>query len=164
RGRAVSTAAVGAGACKVRQFASPEEWSAHYGPSKRGSVLAIGNFDGIHLGHQAILRAVEQRAIETGCVATALTFDPSPRKVLKPEAAPLRLSTSAQRMGCFGVAGLEAAVVMPFTLDLALLSPEDFVDQILVRDLQVRVVLVGENFHFWHRQAGAVKVVRGLGM
>ena len=164
-GRKVSVAIANAGgARKVRQFASPAEWSAHYAASKRGSVLAIGNFDGIHLGHQAILHAVEQRAIETGCVATALTFDPSPRKILKPEAAPYRLSTSAQRMDWFGVAGLESAVVMPFTLDLARLSPEDFVDQILVHDLQVRVVLVGENFHFGHRQAGDVKLLRELGM
>jgi len=163
-GRAVSAVAVNAGQRKVRQFASPAEWLAHYALSKRGSVLAIGNFDGIHLGHQAILRAVEQRAIETGCVATALTFDPTPRRVLKPEAAPSRLSTNAQRMYWFGVAGLESAVVMPFTLDLARLSPEDFVDQILVHDLQVRAVLVGENFHFGHRQAGDVKLLRELGM
>jgi riboflavin kinase/FMN adenylyltransferase len=164
RGRAVSAGAVNAGQRKVRQFASPAEWSAHYEPSKRGSVLAIGNFDGIHLGHQAILRAGEQRAIETGCVATALTFDPTPRRVLRPEDAPSRVSTNAQRMYWFGVAGLESAVVMPFTLDLARLSPEDFVDQILVRDLQVRAVLVGENFHFGHRQAGDVKLLRELGM
>jgi riboflavin kinase/FMN adenylyltransferase len=163
-GRSTSLPAVNAGRHKVRQFGSPAEWSTHYAASKRGSVLAIGNFDGIHLGHQAILRAVEQRAIETGCVATALTFDPSPRRVLKPEAAPQRLSTSAQRMDWFGMVGLEAAVVMPFTLELARLSPEDFVDQILVHDLQVRVVLVGENFHFGHRQAGDVKLLRELGM
>jgi riboflavin kinase/FMN adenylyltransferase len=163
-GRSISLPAVNASHRKVRQFATPADWSAHYALSKRGSVLAIGNFDGIHLGHQAILRAVEQRAIETGCVATGLTFDPSPRRVLKPEAAPQRLSTSAQRMDWFGMVGLEAAVVMPFTLELARLSPEDFVDQILVRDLQVRAVLVGENFHFGHRQAGDVKLLRELGM
>jgi len=164
RGLAVPVPAVNAGHPKVRRFASPAEWSAHYAASKRGSVLAIGNFDGVHLGHQAILRAVEERAIETGCVATVLTFDPSPRKVLKPESAPPRLSTSAQRMDWFGMVGLESAVVMPFTLDLARLSPEEFVDQILVRDLQVRAVLVGENFHFGHRQAGDVKRLRELGM
>jgi riboflavin kinase/FMN adenylyltransferase len=164
RGRAVSVPVVSANRGKVRRFASPAEWAAHYADTRRGSVLAIGNFDGIHLGHQAILRAVEQRAIETGCVATALTFDPSPRRVLKPESAPPRLSTSAQRMDWFGMVGLEAAVVIPFTLELARLSPEDFVDQILVRDLQVRAVLVGENFHFGHRQAGDVKLLRQLGM
>jgi riboflavin kinase/FMN adenylyltransferase len=149
---------------KVAAFSSPAAWSTHYGPSKRGSVLAIGNFDGIHLGHQAILRAVEQRAADSNSVATALTFDPSPRRVLQPDAAPSRLSTNIQRMEWFGVVGLESAVVMPFTLDLARLSPEDFVDQILVRDLQVRAVLVGENFRFGHRQAGDVKLLRELGM
>jgi phosphoribosyl 1,2-cyclic phosphate phosphodiesterase len=163
-GRSVSLPAGDTSHRNVRKFATPAEWSAHYAPSKRGSVLAIGNFDGIHLGHQAILRAVEERAIETGCLANALTFDPSPRKVLKPESAPSRLSTSAQRMDWFGMVGLESAVVMPFTLELARLSPEDFVDQILVRDLQVRAVLVGENFRFGHRQAGDVKLLRELGM
>jgi riboflavin kinase/FMN adenylyltransferase len=127
-------------------------------------VLAIGNFDGIHLGHQAILRTVSTRAAESGSVATALTFDPSPRKVLRPESAPQRLSTNAQRMEWFGVEGLEAAVVMPFTMELARLSPEDFVVEILVRDLHVRTVLVGENFRFGHRQAGDVKLLRELGM
>ena len=77
------------------QFTSPHAWSAHYGATGRGSVLAIGNFDGMHLGHQAILRAVAQRAAESGAVATALTFDPPPRKVLRPESAPQRLSTNA---------------------------------------------------------------------
>jgi phosphoribosyl 1,2-cyclic phosphate phosphodiesterase len=149
---------------KVVALASPKDWSARFGTSERGSVLAIGNFDGIHLGHQAILRAVRQRAAESGAVATALTFDPPPRRVLRPESAPQRLSTNAQRMQGFGAGGLEAAVVMPFTLELARLSPKDFVEEILVRDLQVRVVLVGENFRFGHRQAGDVKLLRELGM
>jgi riboflavin kinase/FMN adenylyltransferase len=155
---------VGEQPSKVVALSSPEAWSARYGATKRGSVLAIGNFDGIHLGHQAILRAVTLRAAESGAVATALTFDPPPRRVLKPESAPQRLSTNAQRMEWFGVGGLEAAVVMPFTLELARLSPEDFVEEILLRDLQVVTVLVGENFHFGHRQAGDVKLLRELGM
>jgi phosphoribosyl 1,2-cyclic phosphate phosphodiesterase len=147
----------------VLAFLSAEAWSAHYSASGRGSVLTIGNFDGLHLGHQAILRAVVKRASETGDVATALTFDPSPRKVLRPESAPLRLSTNAQRMDWFGFLGLEAAVVLPFTLDLARLSPDDFVQQILVRGLHVRAVLVGENFRFGHQQAGDVSLLRALG-
>jgi phosphoribosyl 1,2-cyclic phosphate phosphodiesterase len=155
---------VGEQPSKVVALSSPGAWSARYGATKRGSVLAIGNFDGIHLGHQAILRAVTLRAAESGAVATALTFDPPPRRVLKPESAPQRLSTNAQRMEWFGVGGLEAAVVMPFTLELARLSPEDFVEEILLRDLQVLTVLVGENFHFGHRQAGDVKLLRELGM
>ena len=149
---------------QAAEFSSPQAWSAHYGATGRGSVLAIGNFDGMHLGHQAILRAVAQRATECGAVATALTFDPPPRKVLRPESAPQRLSTNVQRMEWFGVGGLEAAVVMPFTMELARLSPEDFVVEILLRDLHVRAVLVGENFRFGHRQAGDVKLLRELGM
>jgi phosphoribosyl 1,2-cyclic phosphate phosphodiesterase len=147
----------------VLAFHTAEAWAEHFASSGRGSVLAIGNFDGIHLGHQAILRAAVLRAQETGAVATALTFDPSPRKVLRPESAPLRLSTSAQRMEWFGVAGLEAAVVLPFTLELARLSPEDFVVEILIRNLHIRAILVGENFRFGHRQAGDVKHLRELG-
>jgi riboflavin kinase/FMN adenylyltransferase len=126
-------------------------------------VLAIGNFDGIHLGHQAILRAAVDRAHETNAVATALTFDPPPLKVLRPESAPLRLSTNAQRMDWFRFGGLEAAVVLPFTLELSKLSPEEFVEQILVRGLRVRAVLVGENFRFGHKQAGDVHLLRELG-
>jgi riboflavin kinase/FMN adenylyltransferase len=152
-----------AGSRSVLQFPAVEDWAAHFAPSGRGSVLAIGNFDGIHLGHQAILRATVVRAQQSGDIATALTFDPSPRKVLRPESAPPRLSTNAQRMDWFGALGLEAAVVLPFTLELARLSPEDFVGEILVRGLRLRAVLVGENFRFGHRQAGDVKLLRELG-
>jgi phosphoribosyl 1,2-cyclic phosphate phosphodiesterase len=162
--RARRAAAASARSEPVLAFHTAEDWAAHFASSGRGSVLAIGNFDGIHLGHQAILRAAVLRAQETGAVATALTFDPSPRKVLRPETAPLRLSTNAQRMEWFGVAGLEAAVVLPFTLELARLSPEEFVAEILIRNLHVRAILVGENFRFGHRQAGDVKHLRELGM
>jgi riboflavin kinase/FMN adenylyltransferase len=147
----------------VSEFAATEAWREHYDSSGRGAVLAIGNFDGIHLGHQAILRAAVQRADETNAVATALTFDPPPLKVLRPESAPLRLSTNKQRMEWFGAIGLEAAVVLPFTWELARLSPEDFVDELLVCNLRVRAVLVGENFRFGHRQGGDVKLLRELG-
>jgi riboflavin kinase/FMN adenylyltransferase len=147
----------------VLAFTSPEQWAAHYASSGRGSVLAIGNFDGIHLGHQAILRAAVLHAAKTKDVATALTFDPSPRKILRPESAPQRVSTNAQRMDWFGTVGLESAVVLPFTLDLARLSPQEFVEQILVRGLHVRAVLVGENFRFGHKQAGNVALLRELG-
>jgi riboflavin kinase/FMN adenylyltransferase len=157
------TSATTARPASVRVFPSAEAWAAHYSASGRGSVLTIGNFDGIHLGHQAILRAVVRRADKTNDVATALTFDPSPRKVLRPESAPLRLSTNAQRMEWFSFLGLEAAVVLPFTLELARLSPQDFVQQILVRGLHVRAVLVGENFRFGHQQAGDVNLLRALG-
>jgi riboflavin kinase/FMN adenylyltransferase len=147
----------------VSTFASTAAWSAHYSAPKRASVLAIGNFDGLHLGHQAILRAATERALELKAVSTALTFDPPPLKVLRPESAPSRLSTNAQRIAWCSMLGVEAAVVLPFTMELARLAPEDFVEQLLVGDLRVAAILVGENFRFGHRQAGNVKLLRELG-
>ena len=148
---------------RLTTFTSSEAWTSRYASQGHASVLAIGNFDGIHLGHQAILRATVDGARALHAVPTVLTFDPSPRKVLRPESAPLRLSTIAQRMEWFNALGMEAAVIMPFTLELSRLSPEEFVEQILVRDLHVKTVLVGENFHFGHKQAGNVKLLQELG-
>jgi riboflavin kinase/FMN adenylyltransferase len=144
-------------------FPSTDAWREHFSSPRRASVLAIGNFDGLHLGHQAILRAATARAQEIGAVSTALTFDPPPKKVLRPESAPLRLSTNAQRIEWFSMLGLQSAVVLPFTMELARLAPEDFVEQILIGDLRVASLLVGENFRFGHRQSGNVKLLRELG-
>jgi riboflavin kinase/FMN adenylyltransferase len=144
---------------------SSERKRAGFGEkSGRGSVIAIGNFDGIHLGHQRLLEYCIGLARESGAVATALTFEPPPLKVLRPEVAPPRISTNEQRMEWFEALGMEAAVVLPFTKELSLLAPEDFVDEILVRQLQVRAVVVGDNFRFGHKQAGDVKFLRELGM
>ena len=145
-------------------FESAEKWRKFYGPSKRGSVLAIGNFDGIHLGHQAILKQAVELAAKTGAVATALTFEPSPLKVLRPESAPKRISTPEQRLEWFRTVDVESAVVLPFTLELSKLTPQEFVERILVRELQVRAVLVGENFRFGHKQAGDTALLRELGL
>ena len=144
-------------------FTAPEEWREFYAAGNRGSVLAIGNFDGIHLGHQTILQEAINRAAKSGAVATALTFEPAPLKVLRPEAAPKRLSTNEQRLEWFRAVGVEAAVVMPFTLELSKLSPQEFVEKILVNELQVRALLVGENFRFGHKQAGDAQLLRDLG-
>ena len=148
---------------RLSAFSSSQAWASRYAAFGHTSVLAIGNFDGIHLGHQAILRSTVERAQALNAVSTALTFDPSPRKVLRPESAPPRISTNAQRMEWFNALGLEAVVVLPFTLDLARLTPPEFVEQILVRDLRVKAVLVGEDFKFGHQQAGDVKLLSELG-
>jgi phosphoribosyl 1,2-cyclic phosphate phosphodiesterase len=155
---------VGGGkAPRFSTFTSSEAWASRFGNFDHSSVLAIGSFDGIHLGHQAILRSVAARARALNAVPTALTFDPSPRKVLRPETAPLQLSTIAQRLAGFSALGLEAAVVLPFTLELSRLTPEEFVLQILVRNLRIKAVFVGEDFRFGHKQAGDVKLLRELG-
>jgi riboflavin kinase/FMN adenylyltransferase len=144
-------------------FTAPEEWREFYEPTGRGSVLAIGNFDGIHLGHQAILQEATDRAAKNSAVATALTFEPPPLKILRPQAAPKRLSTNEQRLEWFRAVGVEAAVVMPFTLELSKLTPQHFVEKILVNQLRVRALLVGENFRFGHKQAGDTQLLRELG-
>jgi phosphoribosyl 1,2-cyclic phosphate phosphodiesterase len=130
----------------------------------RGSVIAIGNFDGIHLGHQRVLEFTMRLAKETGSVATALTFEPPPLKVLRPDLAPLRISTNQQRLESFRALGMEAAVVLPFTLELSRERPEDFVDGTLAQQLEVRAIVVGDGFRFGHKQLGDVKLLRELGM
>jgi riboflavin kinase/FMN adenylyltransferase len=156
--------AVGGGnAPRFSTFTSSEAWASRFRNFGHSSVLAIGSFDGIHLGHQAILRSVAARARALNAVPTALTFDPSPRKVLRPETAPLQLSTIAQRLAGFAALGLEAAVVLPFTLELSRLTPEEFVQKILLRNLRIKAVFVGESFRFGHNQAGDVNLLRKLG-
>jgi riboflavin kinase/FMN adenylyltransferase len=144
-------------------FDSARKWREFYGAGERGSILAIGNFDGIHLGHQAILKQAVALAATSGAVATALTFEPSPLKVLRPESAPKRISTPEQRLQWFRAVDVESAVVIPFTVELSRLTPQEFVEGILVSELEVRAILVGENFRFGHKQAGDTALLRQLG-
>ena len=160
----VETEHVDHGEAGIQVCHSAEGWQARYGATGRGSVTAIGTFDGIHLGHQRVLEYAIERARESGAVATALTFEPPPGKVLRPEAAPARISTNQQRIDWFGAVGMEAAVVLPFTKELSALTAEEFVKEILVRRLQVRTVVVGDNFRFGNKQAGDVKFLREIGM
>jgi phosphoribosyl 1,2-cyclic phosphate phosphodiesterase len=148
----------------ISVFYSAADWTEKFGAAGRGSVVAIGTFDGIHIGHQKVLRYAIELAKQSGSVATALTFEPPPAKVLRPEAAAPRISTNQQRMDWFDAVGMEAAVVLPFTKELAALSAEDFVREILVRQLNVRAVVVGDNFRFGHKHAGDVKFLREMGM
>ena len=158
-----AAASAGGAAPRFSTFTSSEAWVSRFGQFGHSSVLAIGSFDGIHLGHQAILRSVAERARALNAVPTALTFDPSPRKVLRPDTAPPQISTIAQRLAGFQALGLEAAVVLPFTLELSRLTPEEFVERILLRDLHIKALFVGENFRFGHKQAGDVTLLRRLG-
>jgi phosphoribosyl 1,2-cyclic phosphate phosphodiesterase len=153
----------GGGTADFSTFTSAEAWASRFAKSGQSSVLAIGSFDGIHLGHQAILRSVAARARALGAVPTALTFDPSPRKVLRPETASPQISTIAHRLAGFSALGLEAAVVLPFTLELSRLAPDEFVHRILLRNLRIKALFVGENFRFGHKQAGDVNLLRKLG-
>ena len=142
---------------------SPAEWVARFGASRSKTALTVGNFDGIHLGHQKILRSVVERAQATGTIAAAVTFDPLPMKILRPAEAPPLISTLAQRLAGFEELGLAAALVLRFDLELSRLTPERFVRGILVEQLRLASIQVGENFRFGYQQAGDVKLLDELG-
>ncbi len=146
---------------------SPEEWAARFPSAEPAgaarTVVTVGNFDGVHRGHQKILRGVVEPARETQLRSVVVTFDPHPLRVLRPADAPPMLATLEERLAIFEELGLDAALVLRFDLALASLSPEEFVRRILLDCLRARVVRVGTNFRFGHRQTGDVKVLAGLG-
>jgi riboflavin kinase / FMN adenylyltransferase len=141
---------------------SPAEWAAKFGAG-RAAVASVGNFDGIHLGHQKILRAVVEKARAEQAIPTVITFDPHPIKVLRPALAPPLVCTIAQRLEGFASLGIEAALVLRFDLALAAQSPEEFAREFLAGPLRAKTVLVGGNFRFGHKQAGNVAVLQELG-
>jgi riboflavin kinase / FMN adenylyltransferase len=141
---------------------SPQEWSAAFGPAIR-TVLTIGNFDGVHLGHRQIIERVVERARRESSIAAALTFWPHPLRVVRPEIAPPLIETLPQRLAHLESLGLDAVFVLPFDHAVASLAPDYFVRRILVNVLHARLVLVGENFRFGHRQAGNVPTLSTLG-
>ena len=143
-------------------FNSAEEWASHFCDDGRTAVT-VGNFDGLHLGHQKILSSVRERARATRQRAAVITFDPHPMRVLRPENAPLMIQTLAQRLEGFERMGLDAAVVLRFDRELAQVSAEDFVERILVRCLRAGCILVGANFRFGHRGAGDVRLLEKFG-
>lgn len=126
-------------------------------------VLTIGNFDGVHLGHQRLFQTVAARAREIGGTAAALTFEPHPAKILRPERAAPLLTTLEQKLALLEAAGLDAVVVVPFTIELSQLTPREFIQNIVVGRLGARRVCVGGNFRFGHRQAGDVAALEELG-
>lgn len=140
-------------------YRSLEEVPADFGPC----ILTIGNFDGVHLGHRRILERVVTLAAASGVKASALTFDPHPTRVVAPERAPQLLTSPQRRAELMAALGIEQVLILPFTRDLAKLTPEQFGRQLLVERLRVRSVLVGENFHFGHRQSGNIQVLAQLG-
>lgn len=131
-------------------------------PLPHGCALTIGNFDGVHLAHQTLLRRVVESARAAGVAAAAITFDPHPIRVLAPSRAPKTLTTLAERARLIAEQGIEVLRVLPFTRELAHLSPAEFVDLILLGQLRAVSVLVGPNFRFGYRQAGDVRTLEEL--
>lgn len=142
---------------------SAEGWIARFGNSGKPTAVAIGNFDGVHLGHQKILSGVLRRAHVEELMTAVLTFHPHPTRVLRPAEAPPLLMTLEQRLATIEAMGLDAALVMRFDEELARLGPAEFVCRILKDTMNAQAVLVGENFRFGHRQAGDAKQLSQIG-
>jgi riboflavin kinase/FMN adenylyltransferase len=132
-------------------------------PSLTRPVLALGNFDGLHRGHLKILDRVKRGAVERGGVAMAMTFDPHPPRVVRPDKAPPLLMTTAQRIAALGQAGMRSVAVVRFTREMSRWDPDTFVRSVLVVWLRVAEVWVGANFLFGHDRVGNFSVLRTLG-
>ena len=130
-----------------------------------GRVVAIGVFDGVHRGHQRILReAVERRRDVPGSSVAAVTFRPHPETVLRPHRAPRRLTSLARKAELMESLGIEELIVAKFDREFARLSPAEFCASVLSRRLGARLVLVGENFRFGHHAAGGPADLREYGL
>ena len=157
---------------EILVFGSADEWVDRLGESRSETVLTIGNFDGVHVGHQKILREVVERAAAAAAdshgarkelLPAVLTFYPHPARVLRPQQAPSLLETVPLRLADFAAMGIGATLVLKFDADLAQESAEDFVKKYLVDTMRARAVLVGATFRFGHKQLGDVELLRELG-
>ena len=157
---------------EILLFSSADDWVERLGESRPGTVLTVGNFDGVHLGHQKLLHDVVERTAAAAddargakkkLLPAVLTFYPHPARVLRPQQAPSLLETLPQRLADFAAMGIGAALVLKFDAELAQESAEDFVKKYLVDAMRARAVLVGGSFRFGHKQLGDVELLRELG-
>jgi riboflavin kinase/FMN adenylyltransferase len=143
----------------VQIWRSLADVPADLGPT----VVVIGNFDGVHLGHQHVLRRAREIADERGLPVVAVTFDPHPMSVLRPEHAPTQLTTIERRAELLGEAGADHVLALPFDRDMASWTPEEFAQRALVDTVHAAVVVVGANFRFGSRAAGDVATLQAFG-
>ncbi|WP_010147621.1 bifunctional riboflavin kinase/FAD synthetase [Serinicoccus profundi] len=143
----------------MHRWTSLEDLPGDLGPT----VATLGNFDGVHLGHRAVLRTVTDLARERALPAVAVTFDPHPVAVLHPERAPKEIAGLEHRLDLLEQAGLDGVVVIEFTREYALLPPEDFVVQTFVEALRAQAVVVGQDTRFGLHNSGDVGTMRQLG-
>ncbi|MBV8898008.1 MAG: bifunctional riboflavin kinase/FAD synthetase [Acidobacteriaceae bacterium] len=126
-------------------------------------ALAIGNFDGVHIGHQTLIERARQFAERRGLAPSVLTFHPHPTAIVAPDRKPAMICTLEQRIRLLHAAGAKQVLVLPFTEDVARLAPEQFILDILVGLLNTKAVFVGHNFRFGHKQAGTSETLRTAG-
>ncbi|MGD0990539.1 MAG: bifunctional riboflavin kinase/FAD synthetase [Candidatus Sulfotelmatobacter sp.] len=140
-------------------FHKLDDVPASFGPS----LLSVGNFDGVHRAHAHVLGEIVQRARQSGSKAVAVTFEPHPMRILRPDSG-LRLLTPVQeKLRLLEATGTDAVLILPFGRDLSLMTPRQFVERILKKKLHAREVHEGYNFHFGHKAAGNVNLLAEFG-
>ncbi|HWU31943.1 MAG TPA: bifunctional riboflavin kinase/FAD synthetase [Marmoricola sp.] len=143
----------------MRIWRSLEDIPSDLGPT----VVVIGNFDGVHLGHQHVVSRGREVADARGIDLIAVTFDPHPIAVLRPEHAPQQLTQINERCKLLADAGVDDVLVLPFSREIAAWTPDEFIDRVLVNGLHAAAVVVGANFRFGSRAAGDVSTLRTHG-
>ncbi len=127
-------------------------------------VLAVGNFDGVHLGHAALLRQLVEASAQRGLTPTVLSFEPHPREFFSPASAPARLSTFREKLELLADNGVQQTMICRFNARFAALSAEQFVQQVLVDALQVRHLIIGDDFRFGRGRQGDFRLLQTSGM
>jgi len=143
----------------MQVFRKLDEVPAQLGPT----VVSVGNFDGVHVAHQAVVRHMAERAHAIGGKAVAVTFDPHPLRILRPDSTFKLLTPLEAKLQLLEQTGVDAVLVLPFTRDLSLMSAHDFARQVLVDALHAHEVHEGYNFHFGHKARGNVETLAALG-
>jgi riboflavin kinase/FMN adenylyltransferase len=147
----------------VRLFAGAQALAAARAEDAASLALAIGNFDGLHLGHQALLREVVARADDAGLASAVLTFTPHPARMFAPDKAPPLIMPLERRLELIAEAGIEIAIVEPFTRDFAAIPADAFVRRVLAQDLDARELVVGYDFSFGRGRGGSAATLAALG-
>lgn len=135
----------------------------HSRPVPAPVALAVGNFDGVHLGHAELLRRLADAASRRALVPTVLSFEPHPREFFAPDAAPARLSTLREKLELLAEAGVEQTMICPFNAAFAALSADEFIEQVLVGALRVGHLIVGDDFRFGRGRTGDFALLQAAG-
>ena len=143
----------------MQVFHNLNEVPADFGPT----LLSVGNFDGVHRAHRAVLEDILTRAPQQGAKAVAVTFEPHPIRILRPDAGLKLITPLAEKIRLLESTGLDAVLLLPFTRDLSLMTPHQFAHDILKKKLRAREVHEGYNFHFGHKAAGNVEMLAEFG-
>lgn len=133
-------------------------------PEHRGCVATIGTFDGVHLGHQVVFRHLLRYGAELGLPATVITFEPQPQEYFAPRAAPARLTRLREKLQALRDTGIEQVVVLEFGPKLAAMEAREFVRELLVEGLAVRMLMVGDDFRFGRGRAGDYQLLEVMGL